>query len=158
MAFARCGQSQMAQAIIDEIIRQAPQGTIANNVYAPLIKAAIELNRNNPDKALQIAQSTLPYENVGKFQFWHLCGEIYLRLNDGPKAAAEYQKILDRRGWGVLSPFYPLAHLGLARAAALSDDVGKSRKAYEDFFTLWKDADADLPILLAAKQEYAKLK
>lgn len=66
--------------------------------------------------------------------------------------------ILDHRGWDPLSPFYPLAHLGLARAAALAGDVAGSRKAYQDFLALWKDADTDLPILIKAKKDYARLK
>jgi hypothetical protein len=69
----------------------------------------------------------------------------------------EFQKILDHRGWAPRSHLYPFGHLGLARAAVISGDAAKARKAYEAFFTLWKDADDDLPILLAVKQEYAKL-
>ncbi|PYS58387.1 MAG: hypothetical protein DMF74_23980, partial [Acidobacteria bacterium] len=69
----------------------------------------------------------------------------------------EFQKILDHRGWDPLSPLYPLAHLGLARAAVLTGDSEKARKAYQDFFALWKDADADLPILITAKKEYEKM-
>jgi hypothetical protein len=71
---------------------------------------------------------------------------------------AEFQKIIDHRGVVGVSAFYPLAHLGLARAAALTGDTAKSRKAYEDFFAFWKDADPDIPILQQANQEYAKLK
>jgi hypothetical protein len=73
-------------------------------------------------------------------------------------AAAEFQRIIDHRGWDVLSPLWPMAHLGLARAAALQGDVPKARKAYEDFFQLWKDANADLPIVIDARREYEKLK
>ncbi|MEP6719539.1 MAG: hypothetical protein ABJB21_10365, partial [bacterium] len=73
-------------------------------------------------------------------------------------AAGEFQKILDHRGWQPTSPLYPLAHLGLARTAALSGDTSKARKAYQDFFALWKDADSDLSILKEARGEYDKLK
>ena len=69
----------------------------------------------------------------------------------------EFQKILDRRGQFDTSPIFPLAQLGLARAAALTGDTTKSRRAYQDFFALWKDADADIPILMEAKKEYEKL-
>ena len=88
----------------------------------------------------------------------YLRGKAYLRLKRGAEAAAEFQKILDHRGWGPISYLYPLAHLGLARAAALTGDVAGSRKAYQDFLTMWKDADADLPILIEAKKEYGVLK
>ena len=67
---------------------------------------------------------------------------------------SEFQKILDRRGHFDTSPFFPLAHLGLARAAAIASDTTKSLRGYQDFFALWKDADADIPILIEAKKEY----
>jgi hypothetical protein len=85
-------------------------------------------------------------------------GLAYLRQQAVPEAKAEFQKILDHRGVIHVLPTYALAHLGLARAVALAGDTAKSRKAYEDFFALWKDADADIPILIEAKQEYEKLK
>jgi len=75
-----------------------------------------------------------------------------------PLSAAQFQEILDHRGWAPLDNVYPLAQLGLARAAALTGDLAKSRKAYQDFFALWKDADADLPVLLEARREYEKLR
>ena len=74
------------------------------------------------------------------------------------KACGAMTNCLDHRGWDALSPLYPLEHLGLARAAALQGDTAKSRKAYQDFFAIWKDADADLPILITAQKEYAALK
>jgi hypothetical protein len=85
-------------------------------------------------------------------------GQAYLRLKSGSEAAAEFRKILDHRGEVPLSTLYPLAHLGLARASALAGDVSGSRKAYQDFLALWKDADADLPVLIQAKKEYERLK
>jgi hypothetical protein len=84
-------------------------------------------------------------------------GEVYLGQRMGAEAVAEFQGVLDHRGWWPLDNDYPLAHLGLARAAALTGDLAKSRKFYQDFFALWKDADPDLPVLLEAKAEYSKL-
>ena len=84
--------------------------------------------------------------------------ERNLRLKRGSEAAAEFEKILDHRGEAPLSSLYPLAHLGLARAAALQGDSARARKAYQDFFALWKDADADLSVLLEAQKEYEKWK
>jgi hypothetical protein len=86
-----------------------------------------------------------------------LRGQAYLKLRRGADAAAEFQKILDHRGQAPLSTLYPLAHVGLARAASISGDAPKARQAYQDFFALWKDADADLPALIEAKKEYEKL-
>ncbi len=81
-----------------------------------------------------------------------------MQLKQSAEAAAEFQKILDRRGYAPLSPLYPLAHLGLARATALTGDTARSRKSYEDFFAVWKEADAELPILRTAKREYDQLR
>ncbi len=91
-------------------------------------------------------------------KFWpqYLRGQAYLKLKQSAAAAAEFQKILAHRGYAPLSPAYLLTHLGLARAAALTDEQAKSRQAYEDFFAAWKDADADLPMLRAAQSEYER--
>jgi hypothetical protein len=86
-----------------------------------------------------------------------LRGEAYLMLHDGNRAAAEFQKFIDHRGVVMNFPWGALARLGLARAYALQGDTAKSRAAYKGFLTLWKDADPDIPILIAAKSEYSKL-
>jgi tetratricopeptide (TPR) repeat protein len=85
-------------------------------------------------------------------------GEAYLAAYQGSEAAPEFQKILDHRGIVLNEPIGALAHLQLGRAYAMQGDTAKSRAAYQDFLTLWKDADPDIPILRQAKAEYAKLK
>jgi hypothetical protein len=87
----------------------------------------------------------------------YLRGEAYLQLHKGKEATAEFQKLLDHRGIVLNFPLGALAHLGLGRGSALQGDNAKARTAYQDFFALWKDADRDIPILMAAKSEYAKL-
>jgi eukaryotic-like serine/threonine-protein kinase len=82
----------------------------------------------------------------------------YLKLGDGVKAAAEFQRILDHRGVGATDVRYTLSHLNLGRAYALQGDQAKARTAYQDFFAAWKDADTDIPILITAKAEYERLK
>jgi len=94
----------------------------------------------------------------GTYWVLYVRGLAYLQLHDGAKAAAEFQKILDHPALNAVSPFPALSRLGLARAYALQGDNAKARTAYQDFFALWKDADHDVPILIAAKAEYAKLK
>jgi eukaryotic-like serine/threonine-protein kinase len=84
-------------------------------------------------------------------------GLLYLRAKQGQEAAGEFQKILGYHALGAIMPAYPLSYVGLARAYTLTGEVAKSRKAYQDFFALWKDADPDIPILKQAKAEYAKL-
>jgi serine/threonine protein kinase/tetratricopeptide (TPR) repeat protein len=157
-ALALCGEAGEAQSLADELARQNPKDTIINAVWLPVIRAAIELQRGHPDEAIQFLRAASPYEAGAAFWPIYLRGNAYLRLQKGAEAAAEFQKILDHRGWDALSQLYPLAHLGLARAAALQGDMTKSRKAYQDFFAIWKDADADLPILIEAKKEYEKVK
>ncbi|MEA2274864.1 MAG: eukaryotic-like serine/threonine-protein kinase, partial [Solirubrobacteraceae bacterium] len=154
-----CGDAGKAQKLADEQKRRYPNATLLNVYSEPIIRAAIALQRDRADEAIEFLNAALPYEG-GYAAFWpdYLRGQTYLRLRRGPQAAAEFQKILDHRGWDPVSPMYPLAYLGLARAALLDGDVTKARSAYQDFFALWKDADPDIPILIEAKQEYEKLK
>jgi hypothetical protein len=87
----------------------------------------------------------------------YLRGEAYLAAHNNSAAATEFQKFIDHRGIVINFPLAALAHLGLARAYALSSDTAKAKTAYQDFLTLWKEADPDIPILKEAKAEYAKL-
>jgi eukaryotic-like serine/threonine-protein kinase len=96
----------------------------------------------------------------GDLNFWpiYVRSLVQQRAKEGKEASAEFQKIIDHHGINPTTPEYALAHVGLARAYALQGDTAKARTAYQDFFALWKDADADIPILQQAKSEYAKLK
>jgi hypothetical protein len=111
------------------------------------------LERNNPDEAIQSLEAARRYEAAAEFWPQYVRGLAYLSLKSGNEAAAEFQRIVDHRGEATLSVLYPLAHLGLARATALSGDRERSRKEYQAFFALWKDADADLSALAAARRE-----
>jgi serine/threonine protein kinase/Flp pilus assembly protein TadD len=158
-ALALCGEVGQAESLAGELSARYPKGTYINAINLPVIRAVIALKRRNPDQAIQLLQKANSY-NGGTGGFWpaYLRGQAYLMKRVGTEAAAEFQKILDHRGWDATSPLFPLAHLGLARAAALTGDAAKARKTYQDFFALWKDADADLPMLIEAKKEYAALK
>ncbi|MFN7926682.1 MAG: hypothetical protein U0Y68_01860 [Blastocatellia bacterium] len=158
IALALCGAATQAQTLTDEAIKRYPKHTLLNEIYLPLIRAALELQRGNRTQAIQLLEPARRYESVSFFYQNYLRGQAYLGERNGTAAAAEFQTILDHRGWSPASPLYPLAHLGLARAAMLQGDTAKARKSYQDFFTLWKDADADLPLLIEAKKEYEKLK
>src|SRR5262245_24779185 len=158
---ALCGETVQAQNFAAQVSAQYPKDTRINTFEAPLIRAAVELHHRNPDEAIKSLQTTGSYSGSlsihhGISRFWpvYLRGQAYLRKKAGTEAAAEFQKILDHRGWDPTSHLYPLAHLGLARAAALAGDRERSRKSYQDFFALWKDADTDLPALIEAKKEY----
>jgi eukaryotic-like serine/threonine-protein kinase len=157
---ALCGDQAQAQANAKRLADLYPNDTRFNGIWLPLSKAAQELQRGEPARAIELLAPAARYEAAGDFQPQYLRGLCYLKLGQGEAAAAEFQKILDRRGQGevLVSTLYPLARLGLARSAVLTGDTAQARKSYEEFFELWKDADADLPILIEAKKEYSKIK
>ena len=155
LALALCSDAQ-AQSLLGELTKQYPQFTIVNFIWLPAIRGALALNHNAAQAITELQAAR--YEAAGEFWPQYVRGLANLKLGKGGEAAVEFQKILDHRGYAPMSPLYPLAHLGMARAAALQGDSTKARKAYEDFFTLWKDADRDIPILTEAKKEYEKLK
>ena len=158
IALAVCGEVGRTEALVDEYAKRFPKNTLGKVIWLPTTRATIELRRNNPARAIVLLEGAKPYEATAQFWPPYTRGQAYLKLGKGAEAAAEFQKILDHRGWDPLSPLYPLAHLGLARAAVLNLDTAKARQAYQDFFALWKDADLDLPVLIEAKKEYEKLK
>jgi len=149
-----------AQPMLDELQKRYPKDTITIAIMVPMARAAMEMNRGNDAQAIEVLQSASRYElgAVVGFLMTYLRGQLYLRQKSGKEATVEFQKILDHQGVDPTSPLYPLAHLGLARSAILSGDTAKARKEYQDFLALWKDADADLPILIEAKKEYEQLK
>ena len=160
LALAYCNESGQAQTLIDELQKRFPKDTPTNAVLIPMIRAAMEMNRGNSTQAIQALQPAMRFElgNIPGLWLTHLRGQIYLRQKAGAEAAAEFQKILDHRGVEPASPLYPLAHVGLARAATLMGDTARARKEYQDFLALWKDADSDLPIQVEARKEYEQLK
>jgi serine/threonine protein kinase len=164
LALAMCGDAARAEKLAGETSKLFPNGTLWNAVQLPAISAAIALKRDQPSKAVELLASASPYERAHP-EVVYLRGLAYLGLREGAEAAAEFQKIADHKGanWGsdwqhpYWGQFYSLSYLGLARAFALAGDTAKARAAYQDFLTLWKDADPDIPILMQAKAEYAKL-
>jgi eukaryotic-like serine/threonine-protein kinase len=153
MAFAQCGDTAQAQALADELTKRFPQESININITIPMIRAAVESSRGNYARAIEILQPASRFElgGVAGFLINYQRGQAYLGQRSGKEAALEFQKILDHRTVEVFSLLYPLAHVGRARAAALSGDTSKSRKEYQDFFALWKNADQDLPVMVLAK-------
>jgi eukaryotic-like serine/threonine-protein kinase len=161
-----CGQLGRAQSLADEYARLMPTDTLAIGVDLPVIRAAIANHRGNYAQAIDLLKMARRYNHPEFFkvpldldQFApYLRGQAFLGLHSGAEAAAEFQYLLDHRGLAPFSLLNPLAQLGLARAALMTGDTVKARKAYEDFFALWKDADADLPVLIEARKEHEKLK
>jgi len=161
------GDSARAQVLTQELERQLPLDTLVRFGYLPVLHALEESRRGQPDKALVTLQAASAYELgwqgsnsdgcVGSLYPIYVRGEIYLRAHQGSAAATEFQKVLDHPGLVGVDPIGALARLQLGRAFAMAGDAAKAKRAYEDFLTLWKDADVDVPILIKAKSEYAKL-
>ena len=159
---ARTGDTAHSQKMAEELIRQNPTDTLLNKVFVPLARATSDLQRNQPEQAVTRLEVAMPYEfgsepGSAGYSINYLRGEAFLRLKQGAKAAAEYQKILDHRGIDPLDVSYNLSHLGLGRAQSLQGNTAQAKSAYQDFFAAWKDADPDLPVLKQAKTEYEKL-
>jgi hypothetical protein len=164
VALGLAGDAAQATRLAADLARRFPEDTIVQFNYLPSIHAAIALQEGSASRAIEALVPATPYE-LGScgwpFTFVlypiYLRGEAYVAAQQGSAAAAEFQKILDHPSVVVNEPIGSLAHLGMARASALSGESAKSRAAYQDFLTLWKDADPDIPILKQAKSEYAKL-
>jgi len=166
MAYAIAADTNKAQALANDLNKRFPEDTVVQMNYLPSAGAQIALNHRDTSKAIELLQPAIQYElgQMGSgaispsiYPAW-VRAEAYRAAGQGAEAAREYQKILDHRGVVINGIIGALAHLGMARAYALQGDTAKARVAYQDFFALWKDADPDVPILVAAKSEYAKLK
>ena len=163
LALAQTGDTVNSQKAADELSRDFPKATLVQAVYIPMVRALAELQRNKPEGAVNALEPASKYElgnGPEAADFWPIFirGQAFLRMHDGAKAVAEFQKILDHRGAAALTEVYPVAHLGLARAYVQEGDTAKAGAAYQNFFALWKDADPDVPVLKEAKAEYAKLR
>ena len=158
-ALARSGDMARAESMVAEIAKDNPSNTMVNSFDLPVIRATIEIGRNNPAKAVDLLQPVIPFDLASQRAMLstYQRGRAYLALHKGSEAAAEFQKIVDHPGVALNSITAALAKLGLARAYAVEADLAKARVAYQDFFALWKDADPKIPILVAAKSEYSKL-
>jgi tetratricopeptide (TPR) repeat protein len=158
LALALCGETKQVRSFMDELVERYPKDTVISGIWLPVIRAAVELQLGNAPRAIESLQPAGRYEAAAEFWPQYLRGQAYLKLVRGTEATAEFQKILDHRGQAPLSVLYPLAHLGLARAATINGEATSARQAYQDFFALWKDADTDLAALIEAKKEYEKLR
>ena len=164
LALAIAGDAARAQALADELNKRFPLNTVTQSFWLPAIRGQLEIDRKAASAAVEQLQAAAPYELGLSTQLNYSCiypayirGQAYLAGGQGASAAAEFQKFLDHRGLVQNCPTGALAHLGLARAYVLERDNAKARAAYQDFLTLWKDADPNIPVLIAAKSEYAKL-
>ena len=167
LALALAGDSSRLEAFAGDLEKRFPEDTFVKFTYAPVLRAFAALARGKPSDSVEQLQTTRSFElAVNGLNFNHYLGGLYsayvrgqalMAIHQSAQAAAEFQKILDHRGIVGADPIGALAHVQLGRAFALAGDPIKAKAAYQDFLTLWKDADADIPILRQAKAEYARL-
>ena len=165
LVLARAGDHAAAQKLAEELARQYPSDTLLNKYWLPVVRASI-LAATKPNDALHELETSarfemgqaLPQTESGALLYpVYVRGEVLLAAHRGGDAAREYQKMIDSPNLMQNGPLAPLARLGLARAYAAAGDTPKAKAAYQDFFSRWKDADSDIPVLVQAKAEYAKL-
>jgi len=163
VALARTGETAQSRTILEALQKSEPTNTYLKVYWFPVIEASIALAQQAPDRAIVALEPALPYELGGPppgtstMYPPYVRGLAYLAQKNGPAATAEFQKFLDHPGIVQNFLLASLARLQMARAYAMQGDTAKARAAYQDFLSLWKDADPDVPILKEAKAEYAKL-
>lgn len=164
LALARCGDAARARNFADALDREFPVNTTIQFYWLPTIRAALDIEQGNPARAIEGLQPSASYE-LGSTEIFQL-GTMYpvyvrglacLKAGQGEQAAVEFQKIFNHRGVIANFPLGALSHLQYARAQLIIHRPDEARKAYQDFFTLWKDADLGIPVLKEAKAEFAKL-
>jgi DNA-binding winged helix-turn-helix (wHTH) protein/TolA-binding protein len=168
LALALSGDATRAEKLANDMEKRYPEDTSVRFSYLPVISAAIAVRNGDPLKAVDALQASVPYEMgaprssstafFGALYPIFFRGEALLAAHKGAEAASEFQKILGHRGIMIGDPVFVLAHVGLARAYALSGESAKARAQYEEFFALWKNADSDVPVLKRAKAEYGSLR
>jgi tetratricopeptide (TPR) repeat protein len=166
-ALALSGDLPQSRALAEDLAREFPEDTSVQFMYLPTLRALFSLNAGDPAAAMQALQIASRYDlafgrvglvgHFGGLYPIYVRGVAYLAARQPAEAAAEFQRILDHRSIVLVDPMDALARLQLARALVLSGDAAKARSAYNDLFTLWKSADADIPVLEQARAEYARL-
>ena len=157
LLLALCGERERALRLADALRVRRPLDTKINGIWLPSIRAAVALERGNPAQAIELLRVAAPYDGAAEPWPVYVRALALLCAGAGVEARAEFEKILSHPGWTFAPPFMPLSHLGRARAAAMTGDVETASRAYQDLFTLWRNANADLPVLVEARREYARL-
>ena len=164
LTYGFTGDRLKAQSLADAMAKQFPQNTLVQFNYLPAIRARIALDAGHPDEALELLKPARPYELGQPAQIMlmnlypvYIRGEAYLAAHDNTSAIGEFQEILEHPGMSLNEPIAALAHLGIARAYAARGDKDRALSAYQDFLSLWKEADPGLPVFKQAKAEYSSL-
>ena len=157
LVLARSGDLDRAKQMADKLAQEHPLDTLVRYQWVPMIRAATAIKLNKSEDAIEALQVVVPYELTSLVPAY-LRGLAYLQARTGAPAAAEFQKLLDHPGIVENNPEGAVAHLQLGRAQVMMGDKAAARKSYQDFLTLWEDADPDIPIYQQAKTEYARLR
>jgi eukaryotic-like serine/threonine-protein kinase len=163
LSLARSGRTDEANRLADEVGQEAPLDTIVQKYLVPTVRAAVKLQQHDPNAAIALLRETVQYDLADTLSFDYLYpayirGLAYLESGDGRSAASEFQKLIDNPGLCLGYITGPLARLQLGRSERLMGDEASARKSYEEFLSIWKDADPDIPIYRQAKAEYVQLK
>ena len=163
IGLAVCGEGAQAQKLMEADLKERPRDSMVQKVYVPIVKAAGEIKAGRGAAAVEELEVSRPFEKgagPGNAPLWvyYVRGTAYLQMKDAEKAVGEYRKILDNPAMGALSEIRPMARVQYARALQMKGDSAGAKQAYQDFLAAWKDADADVPLLVEAKAEYAKIK
>jgi lipopolysaccharide biosynthesis regulator YciM len=158
LTLAKADDTRGAQTLADDLDQRYQSDTIVQFIYLPAIRGRLAIARKDYAKAVEILQKAAPYELAYQLYAVYVRGEAYLGAGQNAEAAAEFQKVLNHRGLVGNDTIGALARLNLARAYAGQHDIAKAKDNYESFLTLWKDADAGIPVLKEAQAEYKKLK
>jgi tetratricopeptide (TPR) repeat protein len=158
-ALALCGDAEAALALSRQVAMRFPEATLTNRIAVPVTAAIVALHRGDAMRALSVLEPVRKYDRAPSAEFWpaYLRGQAYLQLKDGRRAAAELRTIVDNRGQVPASMLFPLAYVGLGRAASAANDIPAARVAYDRFFMFWNEADPALTPLAGARAEYARL-
>ena len=166
-ALALSGDTSESKRLAEDLAKRFPEDTPVQFEYLPTLRAIFALHDQSPSDAIERLQTALPYDlaipgtaffaKFGGLYPAYVRGRAYLEAGRGREAATEFQKVLHHRGIVLADPIGALAHVQLGRALVLSGEKDEAREAYQDFLTLWKDADADIPVHRQARIEYAKL-
>jgi tetratricopeptide (TPR) repeat protein len=157
LVLAFCGEPDRARRLAEMLHARRPLDTLLNGSWLPSIHAAVALARGNPTQALEQLGPPGPYDNAGGAWPAYLRAVALLRAGNPVEARAAFEKILGHPAWAYWPPLMPLSHLGRARAAAMTGDVEAAAGDYQALFTIWRHADPDLPVLIEARREYARL-
>jgi DNA-binding winged helix-turn-helix (wHTH) protein/tetratricopeptide (TPR) repeat protein len=153
-ALGQAADTSAAQALAAKLNELFPENTYVQKVHLPVIHSTIQRARGNLRAAVDLLSPVTQFPDVVVF---YNRARAYMAAGDQAKAISDFQTVIDNRGWPAWEEYEPLSQLGLAQAYAKQGDTDLSRRAYDDFFNTWKDADPDIPILVQAKSEYKKL-